>query len=131
MLRIALHRVYFILYHDVAYFILVPISLPLSSSHTQSLIYPRERGLTPTPGCYAVALNALEKEAEWQKAVNLLLQVSQFLLAALSSSSSLSPSQIIFTFLFCHHYFFLLHIHIHLFISLYPSLYLRCKQEVF
>jgi hypothetical protein len=31
--------------------------------------------LTPTPACYAVALNALEKEAEWQKAVNLLLQV--------------------------------------------------------
>ena len=101
-------------------------------------MYPRERGLTPTPGCYAVALNALEKEAEWQKAVNLLLQVSQRELKRRLEPVHLSLSRIIFTLLFStHRYLFLLDIHSHLSIpptlSLYLShyLYLRCKPEVY
>ena len=58
--------------HAFAFSLLISIYLPI----IHGIFVCRERGLTPTPGCYAVALNALEKEAEWQKAVNLLLQVS-------------------------------------------------------
>jgi hypothetical protein len=63
--------------------LLLSISLPFPPVHYFLIhihtthTHPRERGLTPTPACYAVALNALEKEAEWQKAVNLLLQVCE------------------------------------------------------
>ena len=58
--------------HAFSFSLLISIYLPI----IHGIFVCRERGLTPTPGCYAVALNALEKEAEWQKAVNLLLQVS-------------------------------------------------------
>jgi pentatricopeptide repeat protein len=38
----------------------------------------RDRGLAPTALCYQIVLSTLEKAGDWQKAVNLLLQVIQF-----------------------------------------------------
>ena len=60
----------------------------------------RERGLTPTPACYAVALNALEKEAEWQKAVNLILQVTLLPLPHFKLSSNHIVSFSFFCFIY-------------------------------